>query len=116
MLGQLRDIVRNLPVENPDAALEQIARRVVQEKLAPAAIVMLESARPVSFIASQAVIMTTPFVGGFIEPLHLERYATLFGDRAFIERLISRIEELESERTDPAGPAPPPGELPSQQS
>ena len=41
-----------------------------------------------------------PFVGGFIEPMRLEKYASLLGNRDFIERLIRRIEELEAEQKE----------------
>lgn len=78
--------------------IEEISQRVVREGMAPAAIVLLESSKPVSFLTGQAAIVATPFIGGFIPPGRVERFAELFSNRAFIERLIQRIEELEDER------------------
>ncbi|MHB9025604.1 MAG: hypothetical protein ACYC7E_15785 [Armatimonadota bacterium] len=94
----LRDIFSNLPLDDEDVALEEIAQRVVREGLGAPMIVFLESSKPLGFIGSQAAIAATPLVGGFIEPMRLERYANLFANRDFIERLIQRIEELENER------------------
>ena len=100
MFGNFRDLLRTVNLDDEEAALEEIAHRVVNEGMGAAAIMFLESSRPVSFIAGQAAIAATPLIGGFIEPMRLEKYATLFGNRAFVDRLIARIEELENERDD----------------
>lgn len=97
-MANMRDWLRNLPVEDENAALEEIAQRIIRAGLGAAAIVFLESAKPFGFIAGQTAIAATPLLGGFIEPLRLERYAGLFGNRDFIERLIRRIEELEDRK------------------
>jgi len=98
MFRNLRDIMQNLSSNDPDAALEEIAQRVVREGMGTAMILFLESAKPMGFLAGQAAIMATPLLGGFIEPMRLEKYANLLSDRDFIERLIRRIEELEAEQ------------------
>ena len=107
MLRALMSLLQSLPVADSGAALEELAQRIVRERMSSAAIVFFESIKPVSFIGSQAAIMVTPLVGAFIEPVRLEQYAALFGDRAFLERLIQRIEELESAGE---GDRPPEGE------
>ncbi|MHB9133277.1 MAG: hypothetical protein ACYDBB_19580 [Armatimonadota bacterium] len=107
MFGDFRRLLQNLPVDDENAALEEVAQRIVREGMSTAAIIFLESSKPLSFMTGQAAIAATPLLGSFIEPLRLERYATLFSDRNFIERLIRRIEELEAER---AGDPPAKGE------
>lgn len=108
MFRRFRDFFRAAPEADEETAIEDIAHRVVRDGMAPAAIVLLESSKPVSFLAGQAAIFATPLIGSFIEPLRLERYADLFSSRSFIERLIRRIEELEDERI--AGKHRPSGE------
>lgn len=98
MLRNLRDLFRNLSTENEDEALEEIAQRVVREGMGTAAILFLESSKPMGFLAGQAAIAATPLLGGFIEPMRLEGYASLLGNRDSVERLIRRIEELEADR------------------
>lgn len=98
MFRSIRDLIQNVPLDDEETAIEEIAQRVVREGMGTAAIVFLESTKPISFLTGQAAIFATPIIGGFIEPFRLERYANLFSDRSFIERLIRRIEELESDR------------------
>lgn len=98
MLGRWQELLRNIPLDDEDAAVEEIAQRVVREGMGTAVILFLESSKPVSFLAGQAAIVATSLLGGFIEPMRLERYADLFSDRRFIERLILRIEDLENAR------------------
>lgn len=98
MLNSLWYLIRNVSLDDEEGALEEIAQRVVAEGMGTAAILFLETSKPLSFLGGQAAIVATPFIGGFIEPARIERYAALFSDRAFIERLIQRIEELENAR------------------
>ena len=99
MLRFFKNLFQSDPTERDDAeVIEEIAQRIVREGMGAAAIVFLESSKPVSFLGGQAALAATPVLGGFIEPARLERYADLFSSRAFIERLIQRIEELEEER------------------
>jgi hypothetical protein len=98
MFRSFRELICDVPLEDEDTAIEEIAQRAVRDGMGTAAIVFLESAKPISFLTGQAAIAATPFLGGFIEPMRVERYADLFSNRDFIERLIQRIEELEAER------------------
>jgi len=98
MYRRLQQLFQSVPLEDEDAAAEEIARRVVSEGMGAAAILFLETTKPVSFLAGQAAIAATPLIGGFVEPMRLERYADLFSRRDFVERVIRRIEELEDDR------------------
>jgi len=108
MFRRLEHLFQSVPLDDEDAAVEEIARRVVAEGMGAAAILFLETSKPISFLAGQAAIFATPLVGGFIEPMRLERYADLFSRRDFVERVIRRIEDLENERA--AGKKTPPEE------
>lgn len=95
-----RDFFQQATPNNPEVACEELAQHIVGEGMGSAAIVFLESIKPLGFIAGQSAIFATPMLGGFIDPMKMEQYADLLGDRAFVERLISRIEELEMARGD----------------
>lgn len=99
MLNNWLNIVRDLPVEDDNATLEELAQRLVKEEMAAPAILFFETMKPIGFITGQAAIATTPLLGSFISPMRLEKYADLLADRAFVERLIARIEELEAIKT-----------------
>lgn len=98
MWRSFRDLLKNVSLDDEDAAVEEIAQRVVHDGMGTAAIAFLESAKPMSFLGGQAAIFATPLLGAFIDPTRLEGYADLFSNRDFIERLICRIEDLEAER------------------
>ena len=98
MFRMMRDLFTKLPVDDEDAAIEDAAQQVVREGLGSAAILFLETSKPLGFLAGQTTLMATPLLGGFIEPMRLEKYAGMMSNRDFIERLIRRIEELEAER------------------
>jgi len=77
---------------------ERLARRIVELQLAPAAIFFLESSKPLSFIASQALIVLEPIVQTVF---NLTDYATFrkgLERRENVELLIRRVESLEDER------------------
>jgi len=98
MLRRLQELFSDIPEMDDQAAIEEIAQRAVREGIGSAMIIFLESSKPVSFLAGQAAIFATPLIGGFIDPMRLERYADLFSRRDVMERLIRRIEELEDAR------------------
>lgn len=98
MIRALIDLIKNVPLEDEEIAVEQIAQRMVEQGMGTATILFLETSKPIGFIAGQAALAASPFIGGFIPPQRIERYSELFSDRAFIERIIVRVEELESER------------------
>ncbi|RKZ00671.1 MAG: hypothetical protein DRQ10_03735 [Candidatus Hydrothermota bacterium] len=80
-----------------DDLIEKIARRVVEWRLSVPAIVMLESSKPLSFLASQLLVFFDPIVKSFLTVRDYDRFVEMLEDRSNIERLIQRIEELEDQ-------------------
>ena len=76
----------------------KIAERVIQFKVAPVAVVFLESVKPLSFLGSQLMVFFTPMVTAFTTGNLYEEMTAFFEERSNIELLIQKIEELESER------------------
>ncbi len=93
----------DISVERREEILSRIAQKVVDLKLAPVAIVMLESSKPLSFVGSQLMVFLQPVVTS-IFPFHqYDEVAALLEDRANVEALIQRIEKLEDGRRDRKG-------------
>jgi len=93
----------DISVERREEILSKIAQKVVDLKLAPVAIVMLESSKPLSFVGSQLMEFLQPVVTS-IFPFHqYDEVAALLEDRANVEALIQRIEKLEDGRRDRKG-------------
>lgn len=93
----------DISVERRDEILTRIAQKVVDLKLTPVAIVMLESSKPLSFVGSQLMVFLQPVVTS-IFPFHqYDEVAALLEDRSNVEALIQRIEKLEDGKRDRKG-------------
>ena len=75
------------------ALLDRLANRVVELRMEVPAILALEGGKPLSLVASQAMIFFEPFVQGFFSFPDYRRYATLIERRETIEALLVRIED-----------------------
>lgn len=85
-------------IDSDEALLRAVAERVVRMGLAVPAIFFLESTKPLSFVGSQALVFLEPFVKAFLNLKTYDRFTALLEDRANVERLIRKVEELEDER------------------
>ncbi len=77
--------------------IEKIAQFVIRRELAPVAIFLLESGKPLSRAGSQVLIFFLPMARGWSD---YEQLIELLDDRDQVERLICRIEELEDQRVN----------------
>ena len=92
------------------ALLERVAARVVELRLEVPAILTLESVRPLSFVASQAMIFFQPLVQALLRFGDYQRFAALAERRDALEVLTALIERRAGEsraarRSAGAGPA-----------
>lgn len=86
--------------EQRDAILERIAQEIVRRGMAAPAVLFLELNKPLSFVASQSLIVLTPFLAPFVGIDNVHRYSQLLEKRENVERLIERIEQIEHERQE----------------
>ncbi|MBN2465406.1 hypothetical protein JXD38_07260 [candidate division WOR-3 bacterium] len=93
----------DISVERREEILIKIAQKVVDLRLTPVAVVMLESSKPLSFVGSQMMVFLQPIVTS-VFPFHqYDEIAALLEDRANVEALIQKIEKLEDGRRDRKG-------------
>ncbi len=86
--------------EEEDRVLEKLAIKVVEWRMAPAAIISLESFKPMNYIASQGMV----FMGPMLEPVlemffNFREYDILrqaMERRANVENLIQKIERYDA--------------------
>jgi hypothetical protein len=74
------------------ALLERLAARVVELRLEVPAILTLETGKPLSLLASQAMIFFEPIAQALFPGARYRRYAALAERRDAIEALIAAIE------------------------
>ncbi len=86
-----------LPPED-EALLDRLATRVVELHMEVPAILALETSKPMTVIASQALIFFEPMIQSLFRFTDYRRFTALIERRDVIESLIRRI-EAEAERS-----------------
>ena len=79
------------------ALLDRLAARVVELHLEVPAILALETARPLTVVASQALIFFEPLIQSLFRFSDYRRITTLVERREVVESLIRRIEAAAEE-------------------
>jgi len=92
-----------IPVQRRDEILTKIAQKVVDLRLTPVAIVMLESGKPLSFVGSQLMVFFQPIITSLFPFQQYDEFSALLEDRTNVESLIQMIEKLEDGRRDRKG-------------
>lgn len=81
------------PLSSEDfALLDRLATRVADLRMETPAILTLESARPLSLVASQAMVFFEPFVQALFRIEDYRRYTALAERREALDALVTRIE------------------------
>ncbi len=93
----------DVSVERREQILDKIAQKIVDLKLSPVAIVILESGKPLSFVGSQLMVFFQPIVTSIFPFQQYDEVSALLEDRANVEALIQKIEKLEDGRRDRKG-------------
>jgi len=73
--------------------LEQLADALARRRLTAPALFLLESMQPLSFVASQAMVMLRPLVDAVLRsPETWDRISALLARRGAVELLLRRLE------------------------
>jgi len=78
--------------------IEAIANRVVDSGMGMIGIVFLESLKPISFLGASMLVFAKPLVDTFFRVNNYDRFIDLVENRANLESLVVRIEQLQNER------------------
>ena len=76
--------------------LDKVAQRVVRRGMAVPATMLLESVRPFSFLASQALAFLEPIVSVALDPEKCRRFRELLQRRATVPALIDAIQRRDA--------------------
>jgi hypothetical protein len=75
--------------------IEHLAEQISRWRLTMPAILLLQVTRPLSFIASQGLLLCQPLLSFVYDAPRIADYAELLANRATIDRLVARLEEEE---------------------
>lgn len=84
----------------PERAIEKvdrIAKFIVERKMAAAALLGIESLRPLHYIGSQLLYFLAPFAEIIFDEKEYQEFAALLQHEEYIKLLLRRIEELDDE-------------------
>jgi hypothetical protein len=96
MLGV--DLDTPLDGEKLDCLVDTVARSIVDRGLEAAAVLFLEMNRPLSFIASQSLLVAMPFFAPFVGAQRMADFSKVLRDRENVELLIRRIEDMAADK------------------
>lgn len=82
-----------LSVRRREELIEGLVRQVNEWGMVAPAILFLEAHKPLSFLASQFLLLSQPTLGPFLGGVARE-YALLLEDRENVETILSRLEGL----------------------
>lgn len=99
----MRSLDQELTPEERDALIERIATGIIRRGMETPAVLFLEMHKPLSFMASQGLVVTAPLIAPILGFDKVQMAGKLMEDRGNIERLIRRIEELASQKRGPEG-------------
>jgi hypothetical protein len=89
-----------LPEDRRDELVENLAQKVHKLGLDSPAILFLEMNKPLAFVASQSLLIGSGFLAPIVGAQNLQEYIKLIESRSNVERVIQRIEALNSERAN----------------
>jgi hypothetical protein len=78
--------------EQNQQLLDKLAQQIDRWGLTLPALLFLQVTRPLSFIASQGLLLCQPVLSFFYDTPRIADYADLLADRANIDRLVARLE------------------------
>jgi len=97
MKGNSTEIIIEIEREKALILIDKAARFIAERKLTPAAIMTIESLRPLNFIGSQLLYFIMPFAEFFFDSRQYQEFAALMESDEYIKILMDRIDELDTE-------------------
>lgn len=79
--------------EQREQLLDRLTQLIEGRGLTLPALLLLQATRPLSFVASQGLLLCEPVLSFFYESPRIAEYADLLADRANIDRLVARLED-----------------------
>ena len=91
------ELILDISRERALILIDKAARFIAERKLSPAALMTIESLRPLNFIGSQIMYMIMPFAELFFNPRQYQEFAALMENDEYIKILLDRIDEFDTE-------------------
>ena len=77
--------------------IDRMARFIAERRMAAAAIMTIESLRPLNNIGAQVMYFLAPFAEVFFNSRDYQEFAVILQDNKYISLLVKRLDELDNE-------------------
>lgn len=94
---------KELTEEETQELIRKAAQEIRKRKLEMPAVLMLEMHKPLTFLASQATIVFSPFLVPFVGYDNVNDYSRLLAKRDNIERLLEELERKDAPMQEQTG-------------
>ena len=91
------DMCTPLTEEQKNEVIESLAKKIAGRRLEMPAVLFLDMHKPLSFIASQSLLVAMPFLAPVFGAQGIADLSKLLAERDNVEALITRIEEMSAE-------------------
>ncbi len=81
--------------EELDGFVNRLANIIVTKQMSAPAIMALEMFKPLSLVGQSTLMIFGPLLDLIFDPVKMEKFQAVIGDRKRIEQLITTIEDLE---------------------
>ncbi len=89
--------IKEFPEKELNEFIDKFADKIVKLNMSVIAVVTLESIKPLSFLASQAMVFFEPIVKVFFTAKDYDKLYKILEDRKLLEKLIRAIEDKSNE-------------------
>jgi len=93
----MNDLIVEISPERAAEVIEKTARFIAERQMASAAILALESLKPLNYIGSQIMYFLLPFAEIFFDSKGYQEIAVVMEKDEYVAMLIRRIDELDEE-------------------
>lgn len=83
--------------EEAQELLDRVAKFIAERRMGSAAIMFIESLRPLHFIGSQLLYMLSPFAEIIFKPAEYQKFACTLEDEENIRYLLDQIDKYDAE-------------------
>ena len=81
--------------EELDEFINALSKLIVDRQMSAPAIMALEMAKPISLVSQSVLVIFGPLLDLLFDPVKMEKFQAVIGDRVRIEQLMNTIEDFE---------------------
>jgi len=91
------DVIVEVSKNDAHELMDRTAKFIAERRMGSAAILLIESLKPLNFIASQILYMIAPFAELIFKPKEYQKFACSLENRDNVKYLVDKIDEMDAD-------------------